>query len=214
MQLNFNKYQSPDSFFVFYNFQTITINPLTEQELLFGLRNKEEAAFKELVSIYQDRVFNTALGFLQNHTDAEDVAQEVFIQVYRSIHQFREGSLLSTWIYRITTTKSLDHLRSKKRKKRFGFITNLFGEDNKPVHETYDFNHPGILQENKEAAAILFGLVSGLPENQRTAFILHKVEELPYREIAAILHTSEAAVDSLLQRAKQNLRKKINELPP
>ena len=187
---------------------------MTEQELLLGLRNKEEAAFKELVSLYQDRVFNTALGFLQNQSDAEDISQEVFIQVYRSIHQFKEESILSTWIYRITTTKSLDLLRSRKRKKRFGFITSLFGEDNKPIYEPQDFNHPGVLQENKEDASQLFKLVNELPENQRKAFILNKVEELSYKEIAEILQTSEAAIDSLLQRAKQNLRKKINELPP
>ena len=115
---------------------------------------------------------------------------------------------------RITITKSLDHLRSKKRKKRFGFLSSLFGDDNKPVYEAKDFNHPGILQERKEDAAILFKLIDQLPENQRTAFILNKVEELSYREIAAVLDTTESAVDSLLQRAKQNLRKKINNLPP
>jgi RNA polymerase sigma-70 factor (ECF subfamily) len=187
---------------------------LTEEELIDGLRNKEEPAFRELVSRFQDKVFNTALGLLQHATDAEDIAQEVFIQVYRSVHQFKGESLLSTWIYRITVTKSLDFLRSKKRKKRFGFVYNLFGDDNKPAFDTGDFNHPGVQQERKEEAAILFKLVDGLPENQRTAFLLNKVEELSYREIAAILNTSEPAVDSLLQRAKQNLRKMLNKLPP
>jgi RNA polymerase sigma factor (sigma-70 family) len=187
--------------------------PLTEQELLLGLQNGEEPAFKELVNQFQDKVFNTALGLLQHHTEAEDIAQEVFIQVYRSIRQFKGDSLLSTWIYRITVTKSLDHLRSKKRKKRFGFLSSLLGDNNLPVFEPEDFNHPGVLQENKEDAALLFKMIDQLPENQRTAFILNKAEELGYREIAAILNTTEAAVDSLLQRAKQNLRKKLNELP-
>jgi RNA polymerase sigma-70 factor (ECF subfamily) len=187
---------------------------LTEQELLFGLRHGEESAFKELVALFQDKVFNTALGLLQHHTEAEDIAQEVFIQVYRSIDNFKGESLLSTWIYRITVTKSLDHLRSKKRKKRFGFLSNLFGDNNLPAYEPEDFNHPGVLQENKEDAAILFKVIDQLPENQRTAFVLNKVEDLSYREIAAILNTTESAVDSLLQRAKQNLRKKLNELPP
>ena len=187
---------------------------MTEQELLSGLRNGEEPAFKELVALFQDKVFNTALGLLQHHTEAEDIAQEVFIQVYRSINQFKGDSLLSTWIYRITVTKALDQLRSKKRKKRFGFLSSLFGDDNKPLHEPGDFDHPGVQQERKEDAAILFKMVDQLPENQRTAFVLNKVEELSYREIADILKTTESAVDSLLQRAKQNLRKKINELPP
>jgi len=187
---------------------------LTEEELLLGLRNGEEPAFKELVILFQDKVFNTALGLLQHHTEAEDIAQEVFIQVYRSIGQFKGDSLLSTWIYRITVTRALDHLRSKKRKKRFGFLSSLFGDDNKPVYEPEDFNHPGVQKERKEDAALLFKMIDQLPENQRTAFILNKVEELSYREIAGILNSSESAVDSLLQRAKQNLRKKLKDLPP
>jgi RNA polymerase sigma-70 factor (ECF subfamily) len=82
------------------------------------------------------------------------------------------------------------------------------------VYEPKEFNHPGVQLDRKEDAAILFKLIDQLPENQRTVFILNKVEELSYSEIAAILGNSEAAVDSLLQRAKQNLRKKINEMPP
>jgi len=187
---------------------------LTEQELLSGLRNGEEPAFKELVTQFRDKVFNTALGLLQHHAEAEDTAQEVFIQVYRSIDKFKGDSALSTWIYRITVTKSLDHLRRKTRKKRFGFLSSLLGEDNRLIHEPGDFDHPGVQQERKEDAAMLFKMISQLPENQRTTFVLKKVEELSYREIAAILNTSEAAVDSLLQRAKQNLRKKLSELPP
>lgn len=187
---------------------------MTEEELLFGLRLKEEPAFRELVTRFRDRVFNTALGLLQHHTEAEDIAQEVFIQVFRSIDNFKGESLLSTWIYRITVTKSLDHLRSKKRKKRFGFLSNLFGDDNTPVYEPEDFNHPGVLKEKKEDAAILFKVIDQLPENQRAAFILNKVEGLGYRKIASILEISESAVDSLLQRAKVNLRKKLNNSPP
>ena len=90
----------------------------------------------------------------------------------------------------------------------------MFGDDNKPVHEPEEFNHPGVQLDKKEDAALLFKLVSQLPQKQRTAFILNKVEELSYRQIATILNTTESAVDSLLQRAKQSLRKKINELPP
>ncbi len=183
---------------------------MTEKKLIIALCNGEEPAFRELVTQFQDKVFNTALGLLQQHADAEDISQEVFIQVYRSIKQFKGDALLSTWIYRITITKSLDFLRSKKRKKRFGFVSGLFGDRNQAIHEPGDFNHPGVQQERKEDAALLFKMVDLLPENQRTAFILNKVEELSYREIADILKTSESAVDSLLQRAKQNLRKKLS----
>ena len=115
---------------------------MNEFELIQGLRNADEAAFKYLVDTYQDRVFNTAIGIVQNAEDAEDVAQEVFIQVYRSIHGFKGESKLSTWLYRIATTRALDLLRSRKSKKRFGFMQRLFGDGNEPLHEIPDFNHP------------------------------------------------------------------------
>ena len=190
------------------------MTPLTEKELIHALCQREEAAFRQLVGQFQDKVFNTALGFLQNQADAEDLAQEVFIQVYRSITTFKGNASLSTWIYRITVTKSLDLLRSRKRKKRFGFMSSLLGKDNRILYDPADPVHPGIQQDRKEEAAILFRLVDTLPKSQRIAFLLNKIEELSYREIAQILNTTESAIDSLLQRAKQNLRKKIKNLPP
>jgi len=180
---------------------------LTESELIQGLRNGDESAFKYLVETYQDRIYNTALAIVQNAEDAEDVAQEVFIQVYRSIHSFKGESKLSTWLYRIATTRALDLLRSRKSKKRAGFIQRLFGEGNEPVYEIPDFHHPGVALDKKENAAKLFKAIRQLPENQKIAFTLHKVEDLSYQEISAIMKTSVAAVESLMHRAKQNLRK-------
>ncbi|OSZ81007.1 RNA polymerase subunit sigma-70 [Chitinophagaceae bacterium IBVUCB2] len=180
---------------------------MTEIELIQGLRNGDEAAFKFLVDNYQDRVFNTAIGIVQNAEDAEDVAQEVFIQVFRSIHSFKAESKLSTWMYRITTTRSLDLLRSRKSKKRFGFLQRLFGDGNEPLHEIPDFNHPGVAMDRKENASKLFKAINKLPENQKTAFTLHKLEDLSYQEISNIMETSVPAIESLMHRAKQNLRK-------
>jgi RNA polymerase sigma factor (sigma-70 family) len=180
---------------------------LNEQELIQGLRNADETAFKFLVDTYQDRIFNTAIGIVQNAGDAEDVAQEVFIQVYRSIHQFKGESKLSTWLYRIATTRALDLLRSRKSKKRFGFMQKLFGEGNEPIYEIPEFNHPGIALEKKEDAARLFKAIRQLPDNQQTAFTLHKLEDLSYKEVSEVMKTSVAAVESLMHRAKLNLRK-------
>jgi len=180
---------------------------LNELELIQQLRAGDEQAFKTLVQNYQDLVYNTALGVVQNSEDAEDVAQEVFIQVYRSIDQFKGDARLSTWIYRITTTKALDHIRSRKRKKRFAFITSLFGPNDELVHEPVDFQHPGVALDRKEQAALLFRMIDQLPENQKVAFTLHKTEELSYQEIADVMQLSVSAVESLLFRARQNLRK-------
>jgi RNA polymerase sigma factor (sigma-70 family) len=180
---------------------------LNEVELIQGLRNGDEAAFKFLVKNYQDRVYNTAISIVQNAEDAEDVAQEVFIQVFRSIHSFKEESKLSTWIYRITTSRALDLLRSRKSKKRFGFLQRLFGDSNETLYELPDFNHPGVALDRKENAALLFKAISKLPENQKIAFTLHKMEDLSYQEISEVMKTSIAAVESMMHRAKQNLRK-------
>ena len=180
---------------------------MTESELIQGLRNGDEGAFKELVDTCQDRVFNTAIGIVQNAEDAEDVAQEVFIQVYRSIHQFKGEAKLSTWLYRIATTRALDLLRSRKSKKRFGLMQRLFGDGNEPLHELPDFNHPGVALDRKENAARLFKAIAQLSDNQKTAFTLHKLEDLSYQEVSDVMQTSVPAVESLMHRAKQNLRK-------
>ena len=179
---------------------------MNESELVALLKIKDRQAFKELVETWQDMVYNTSIGFLQNEEDAEDISQEVFIKVYQSIYSFKGQSKLSTWIYRITVSKCLDHLRKKKRKKRFAFMQGLYGNDDTLATDPPDFIHPGVKTESKEKSIALFKAIDKLPENQKTAFVLNKVEELSYREISEIMDSSESAVDSLLQRAKKNLQ--------
>ena len=180
---------------------------MNELELIQELRKGDEQAFKTLVETYQDMVFNTAIGIVQNAEDAEDVAQEVFIRIFRSINSFKGESKLSTWIYRITTSCALDLIRSRKSKKRFAFLQRLFGAGNEPIYEVHDFYHPGVAIDQKENASKLFKAISQLPENQKVAFTLHKLEDLSYQEISEVMQTSISAVESLMHRAKQNLRK-------
>lgn len=188
---------------------------MTEQELIYQLKEGNEIAFKHLVETRQSLVFNTVLGFLQSQEDAEDVTQDVFVKVFESIHQFKAESALSTWVYRVAVTTALEYIRRKKRKKRFGFLTPLLGEENEPTLELPDFHHPGVRLDNKEKASMLFKAIKELPENQQIAFILNKVEGLSYQEVSTIMKTSLSAVESLLHRAKNNLRellKKQNNL--
>ena len=156
-------------------------------------------------------VYNTSLGIVQNPEDAEDVAQEVFVQVYESVGQFKGDSKVSTWIYRIAVTKSLDHLRKKKRKKRFAFLQSLFGVNEEEVRHEPDFHHPGVALENKENAAVLFQAIDKLPDNQKVAFTLHKVEGLSYQEVAEVMESTVSSVESLMHRAKGNLKKYLTE---
>lgn len=182
--------------------------PQDELELIERLKRGDESAFRILVEQYQDLVYNTALGIVQNESDAEDVAQEVFIQVYRSIGSFKSEAKLSTWIYRITTTRALDLLRARKSKKRFGLLKRLWETaEESPMENIQDFNHPGVSLERKEEAAQLMTAIAQLPENQKVAFVLHKLEGLSYLEIAEVMGNTLPAVESLMHRARLNLRK-------
>jgi RNA polymerase sigma factor (sigma-70 family) len=181
---------------------------LDEANIISRLQDGDEAAFKELVNSFKDHVFNTALGMLQQEADAEDVAQEVFIQVYQSIGGFKGNAKLSTWLYRITINKSLELLRNRKRKKRFAFIQSLTDDAGAEVKTKYpSFDHPGVRLENKERAAILFSAIEQLPEKQKIAFLLSKTEQLSYEQISEVMGQSLPAIESLLFRAKQNLQR-------
>ncbi len=189
-----------------------TAGLLSETALLIQLRKNDPTACKALVDLHGSRVFNTILGMLQNRHDAEDVTQEVFAQAFTAMAGFRGEAKLSTWLYRLAVHKSLEFLRTKRRKKRFSVLFNLFDPQQlSPDDEPPDFQHPGVLLEKKEQAATLFRAIERLPEQQKSAFVLHKVEDLSYAEVAAILDISMSAVESLLFRAKQNLRKLLRE---
>lgn len=184
---------------------------LDERLLVERLKGGDEAAFKTIVETWQSMVYNTALGIVQNAEDAEDIAQETFVQVYQSVSSFKGESKFSTWLYRITIAKALDHERRKKRKKRFAFVKSLFGEESEVVVHPPDFHHPGVILDKKENAAELFAAIAGLPENQRIAFTLHKVDGLSYQEVSEVMDTSVSSIESLMHRAKTNLRKKLED---
>jgi RNA polymerase sigma factor (sigma-70 family) len=185
---------------------------MTEQELLNQLQNGNESAFKTLVETHQKRVFNTVLAIVQSFEEAEDISQDVFIEVYQSIHKFRGESKISTWLYRIATTKSLEIIRKKKTQKRFAFFTNLFNDDNEVIHSPVEFEHPGILLENKERSKQLFKAINQLPDNQKVAYTLCNIEGLSYQEITEVMEMSLSSVESLLFRAKANLKKSLHSI--
>ena len=139
-----------------------------------AMKSKEEQ-FRKLVGEYQEMVINTCYRFVFNREDAEDLAQEVFVEVYRSLEQFRAESKLSTWIYRIAVTKSLDHLRRMKRIKRFGSLKRIIGI-NDPASEIAapPGDTPQETMEENERARILQNALDTLPDNQRAAFLLSK----------------------------------------
>ena len=181
-----------------------------ETELIERLKQGDDSAFKAIVEQWQDMVYNTILGIVQNETEAEDLAQDVFIKVFEKISTFKGDSKFSTWLYRIATTTALDHLRSKKRKKRSGFLQAITGASDEK-EQIPDFHHPGVSLDNKERAAVLFKAIEALPDNQKAAYTLHKLEGLSYRDVSEVLNTTVSAVESLMSRANQNLRKQLED---
>ena len=183
---------------------------IPDSEILQALQTGDELALKQLIELFQHKVYNTALSILQMDEEAEEITQDVFIEVYKSAKKFDGKSSLSTWIYRITVNKSLDCLRYLKRKKRGGILNRLFGAE-KESNARPDFYHPGVEMEQKELSLILFKAIDRLPEKQKTVFLLFHVEGVRQQEIADILQTSVKAIESLLMRAKENLKKELGD---
>jgi RNA polymerase sigma factor (sigma-70 family) len=149
---------------------------------------------------------------LYNTHDAADATQEIFVKVYRHLDQYNETKAsIKTWIYRIAIHHCLDVLKSKNNRQKWGKLVALFkNETTEPIGEAVHFNHPGVQAEDKQAVEQLLGLIASLPQNQKTALILSKLEGYSQQEIADIMTISTKAVESLLQRAKQNLWKKLH----
>lgn len=182
---------------------------MTENDFIEGLRNHNANAYGKLLDEYQQKVFATCISFVPNREDAEDIAQEVFVEVFKSISKFKGNSKLSTWIYRITTNKCLEFIRKRNTKKRFAFLQAITG-NGIPLDKTNYFtemNHPGVILENKEKSETLFYAINQLPDAQKVVFTLHKVDGKSYQEISDITEKSVSSVESLMFRAKKNLQK-------
>lgn len=166
-------------------------------------------SIKELYDEHGGLVYNLCLNYLQNVEDAEEVTQDVFVKIHLKLNSFKQEANIKTWIYRITVNKCLDFLKAKKRKKRFGFVTPIY--DNSESFSYSDFNHPGIRLEHLEATENLLKLINELAPNQKTALMLKAIEGLPQKEIATVMELTEKAVESLLSRAKRNLKEKLKQ---
>ncbi len=186
---------------------------MNDQDFILLLRQGDQQAFKRLVETWQHMVYNTVLSIVQDEQEAEDVSQEVFIQIYQSVHAFRGEARLSTWIYRIALTKALDSERKKKSKKRIANLKSWIGIGEKEEAVVH-FQHPGVLLDRKEQAAMLFKAMQKIPETQRIAFTLIRAEGLNYEETAAIMNLTIKAVEALMHRAKDNLRKQLKHYDP
>ncbi|MFN8360149.1 MAG: RNA polymerase sigma factor [Candidatus Kapaibacterium sp.] len=184
---------------------------IDDTSFILQLQSGDPAAFPLLVRRYSAIILTTCYRFLLDRQDAEDIAQEVFIEVYQSIHTFRGDAALSTWMYRIAVTKCLDELKKRKRAKRITSIGKMLGLDSIAEWIAGGREADASLREAdtfQEITAIL----DTLPDNQRIAFTLSKIDGYSNAEIADIMKTTTIAVESLIYRAKQRVGKAIKEI--
>lgn len=159
-----------------------------------------------LYDVHKRRVYTTALHYVQQVEEAEEITQDVFVKVFQSYDQFQHQSALSTWMVRITINLCLDHLKKRKTKKHF-FTLGTKTDNEWLYHNTPDAEHPAYSLEQKEALQKMMAAIHQLTEQQQTAFILSKLDGLPQAEVADIMELSVPAVESLVFRAKTQLQK-------
>ncbi len=172
-----------------------------ETNFINQLKRGDKDAFHTLFIDYKDLVFNTSLNIVQDESEAMDVLQDVFIEIFQSISSFKGKSSLSTWIYRICVNKSLEVIRKRKRTSVFSLL-NL---NNKSPEVEKDWVHPGVILENKERAKILYQAISKLKEKERISFTLFHIQGLSQNEISNITNQSLSAIETQIHRAKQKL---------
>lgn len=184
---------------------------MTDQALVKKIKEGDIAAINRMVETYQDIIFRICYGFVRNEEDANDLSQEVFIKAYRSINKFQGDSKLSSWLYRIAVNLSLNHIRDTNKRNVFQRIGEMVKQDDDNPSGNYDpvagesYSPDNQVSREEQTAAVNQALAK-LPEKQRTAFTLHKYDELRYEEIAEVMNTSISSVESLMHRAKKNLQ--------
>lgn len=179
----------------------------SEKNLLERAKAGDINAFELLVESYQRRIFNIALRMLGNYDDANDLAQEVLIRIYKAIKSFKEQSSFSTWIYRITTNVCLDEIRKRKNKKLISLDEEVKVEDGDMKRQfESDDPTPEELVEKHELKKIVNDAVAMLSEEHRIAIILRDMQGLSYEEIAESLKLPEGTVKSRINRARQSLK--------
>lgn len=184
---------------------------MQEKDVIQEVKAGGYEQFAHLVRKYQNMVFRVCLGFVHNQEDANDLTQEVFINAFQNLHSFDGRAKFSTWLYRIAVNATLNAQRKKSRWKFFSLMDHRMGNPTQDQEWLLppEKNDPEQTMINHQERQLIEQAIDGLPEKQRTAFVLSKYDDLPQREIAAIMNTSEGSVEQLLIRAKANLQKKL-----
>lgn len=183
-----------------------------ERSLIRRLRDRDERAFRELITAHRDRVYNITFRMLGNRSEAEDIAQEVFITVFKTIDSFREESKFSTWLYRVT----VNHCKN-----RIKYLARRHDRDRDELDETSHHQNgaiaggpararqPDRAVEGAQMELLLQEAIASLDDEHRVVVVLRDVEDLSIEEICKITELPDGTVKSRLHRARLALRKKL-----
>ncbi|WP_083631159.1 RNA polymerase sigma factor [Labilibacter marinus] len=162
--------------------------------------------FESLVNDYKERVINICYSYTNDIADAEDISQEVFIEVYKSLKKFNAKSSISTWIFRIASNKSLDHIRKQKRIKRGADLTSYISDFKNNEWSVGAAEDPSDILIQEQRKELLYYALSRLQSRQKEAYVLTQIEGLSQQVVGEIMNTSAKSIESLLLRAKKKLK--------
>lgn len=183
-----------------------------DEELIARVKKGDYDAFERLVRKYEARIFHHCLKFLNNQDEAEDILQETFLQVYKSLDSFRGEAAFSTWLIKIATNNCLMRIRKKKKVDIVSIDKPIEIDGSQLPREIVDWSKNPFLQvSNDEIRAVLDQAISGLPDDKRVILVLKDVEGFSNIEIAKMLGISVAAVKSRLHRARLYVRDIISK---
>jgi RNA polymerase sigma-70 factor (ECF subfamily) len=185
----------------------------TDADVMLRVKAGDDSAFDYLVQKYRRPIVNFMYRMAHNSAGAEDLAQEVFLRVYRSRESYEASAKFTTWLYRIATNLAVNHARDTRHERPENQVS--LDEPDEESGHTLDLPDatPSVEQNlvQKERVAAIRQRVQALPERQRIAVMMHKYQQMDYRQIAEVLKLSESATKSLLFRAYETLREQLRE---
>jgi RNA polymerase sigma-70 factor (ECF subfamily) len=186
---------------------------VSDVDLMLRVKTGDESAFASLVQKYRRPMIGFMYRLCRNPATAEELAQEVFLRVYRSRAGYEPSAKFTTWLYRIATNLAVNHARDTRHERPENTVR--LDEPDQETGTTPDLADDSLSAEEqilkRERLAAIRSVVNALPERQRVAVIMHKYQQMDYREIAGVLKLSESATKSLLFRAYETLREQLKE---
>ena len=191
----------------------VSVEGRTDAEVMLMVKAGDDSAFNYLVQKYRRPMVNFMYRMAHNAAGAEDLAQEVFLRVYRSRESYEASAKFTTWLYRIATNLAVNHARDTRHERPESQVS-LDEPDEESGHTLDLADGTPSVEENlmqRERLAAIRQRVQALPERQRMAVVMHKYQQMDYRQIADVLKLSESATKSLLFRAYETLREQLRQ---